>query len=102
MKNPQAFPSNDGMMKDGMTLETYAAIKLKQPISEYDWINEAIIKANIDHFAGQIMIATMSNDRLLRELRNDSKDSKLGVERFIAEHCYIYAEVMLEEKEERL
>ena len=53
----------------------------------------------LDHFAGQILMGTFSNDAFYYRLVNESKDSDLGQEKYLAEHCYIYAKAMLEERE---
>lgn len=45
----------------GMSLRAYAAIKLKQPDSGIDWLDEMIRKARIDEIATKAMQAGHSN-----------------------------------------
>ena len=83
MKNPQAFPKLNAE---------------EQCSGEFLAIQEKGMTL-LDYFAGKILSATISNDRFLNKLIHESKDSDLGRERYLAEHCYIYAEAMLEERE---
>lgn len=74
-----AFPNEGGsghLWNDkGMTLRQYAAIKLKVPASDLDWLDEMITKSLRDDFAAKVMqgicAADPSNDftneRIARE-----------------------------------
>jgi hypothetical protein len=77
--NPQAFPiAND---------------------KGFNSVNNSKGMTLLDYFAGQILKGTLSNDAFYYRLVTESKDSDLGRERYLAEHCYIYAKAMLEERE---
>jgi len=67
-----AFPvPNDANVNDqaGMSLRTYAAIKLRVPDSGTDWLDTMIRQARRDEFAGQIIghLAVVQNTESLSE-----------------------------------
>lgn len=95
--NPPAFPYNVRYVEnnsayelrnEGMTLLTYAAIHLKQPISERDDINAAIVAANRNDFAVAALQGIVVNTDVY------------GVdEECQAREAYKYADAMLAERE---
>ena len=46
---------------EGMSLRAYAAIKLKQPDSGIDWLDEMILKSKRDEVAAKAMQGLLSN-----------------------------------------
>jgi len=94
--NPSAFPlPNDSETTfgcDGMSLMTYSAIHLKQPISEFDWLNEAIIKAKKDYFANSAMQGLITNEQNFDYLREQTPLA-------IARDSYLIADAMLKQRE---
>jgi hypothetical protein len=55
MKNQQAFPNPQRTDMTGMTMQQYAAIKLKVPDSGIDWLDEMIIKSLRNEFAAKAL-----------------------------------------------
>jgi hypothetical protein len=62
MKNLQAFPNPHRTDQTGMTMQQYAAIKLKVPNSGIDWLDEMIRQSIKDDFAAMAMDAFLSRD----------------------------------------
>ena len=60
-----AFPCEDNnQYYYGMTLRTYAAIKLRVPESGIDWLDDMIRKAQRDELAGQALAGICSQSPL--------------------------------------
>jgi hypothetical protein len=60
MKNEQAFPNPHRTDMTGMTLRQYAAIKLKVPNSDTDWLDDMIRQSLRDDFAAKAMQGQLS------------------------------------------
>jgi hypothetical protein len=60
MKNQKAFPNPHRTDITGMTMQQYAAIKLKVPNSGIDWLDEMIRQSLKDDFAAKAMQAFIS------------------------------------------
>jgi len=82
-----------GEIQKGMSLMTYSAIHLKQPISEFEWLNEAIIKAKKDDFASSAMKAHLSTDYGILH-NSDSHNDAMLCARF-----YDFADAMIKQRE---
>jgi len=54
-KIEQAFPNPHRTDMTGMTMQQYAAIKLKVPDSGIDWLDEMILKSIKDDFAAKVL-----------------------------------------------
>ena len=87
----------------GMSLRTYAAIKLCVPDSGIDWLDEMIVKSQRDKFAGQAMplIIEKLQVNVIRMLDGSSSEI-IGV---LIEHnarlAYELADAMLAERERK-
>jgi hypothetical protein len=57
-KMEQAFPNPHRTDMTGMTMQQYAAIKLKVPDSGTDWLDEMIRQSLRDDFAAKAMLRT--------------------------------------------
>ena len=78
----------------GMSLRAYAAIKLKQPDSGIDWLDEMILKSKRDEVAAKAMQGLLSNF-------DSSKDIILnGKTVSVAQLSYMYSDSMLKAREE--
>lgn len=75
----------------GMSLRAYAAIKLRQPDSGIDWLDEMIHKAKLDDFAGQ---ATPED---VRRHRFENPDGSERLPTLTVEQAK-YADAMLAER----
>lgn len=86
----QWHPNGTGNQVCGMTLLTYAAIHLKQPISERDDINAAILAAKRDELAA----AALPSIILSLPITGDGDAQAASV-------AYTYADAMLKARESR-
>jgi hypothetical protein len=86
MKNLQAFPNPHRTDQTGMTMQQYAAIKLKVPDSGVDWLDEMIRQSLKDDFAAKAMQGMMH-------------DVSQPVGEVIAEWAYQVADAMLKARE---
>ncbi len=93
LENPKAFP-NDWNIEDGMTLMTYSAIHLKQPISELEWLNKAIIQTKKDEFANSAMQSLLSGGINIK-----SEDYISEAYRYVAKNAFQIAYAMLKQRE---
>jgi hypothetical protein len=60
-----AFPTPAGIQhNDGMTLRQYAAIRLRVPDSETDWLDDMIRKSNRDYFAAAALQGNLSSQSI--------------------------------------
>jgi len=85
MKNEQAFPNPHRTDQTGMTMQPYAAIKLKVPDSGTDWLDEMIIKSLRNEFAAKALQGICANGP-----DTDWTDYRLAAE------AYDLADAMLE------
>ena len=71
----------------GMTLRQYAAIKLRQPKSGIDWLDEMILQAKQDDYAGMVLQGAVAHGV------NTSDNLKISSE------CFIMANTMTKQGE---
>ena len=92
-----AFPNvNDmGYGDIGMSLRAYAAIKLKQPDSGIDWLDEMILKTKRDEVAAKAMLGLVIQ---WGEVSCEGYDSKIEI---IPKRAYEMADSMLKAGEEK-
>lgn len=89
-----AFPvTGFGEVIHGMTLRTYAAIKLRVPESGIDWLDDMIRKSLRDSFAGQALAG---------ELASQDEDWQCDTTQAlnVARRLQTYADAMLEARKE--
>ena len=91
-----AFPSPPGQHSNGfystgagMTLRQYAAIRLRVPDSETDWLDDMIRKSNRDHFAAAALQPLVTSAIELDHVKWDAT----------AQHAYLIADAMLKARE---
>lgn len=97
----QAFPlivgENWREIQWGMTLRQYAAIHLGVPESGIQWLNEMIVKANRDKFAGEALAGIIAgqSETETQFVRDDVRAG--GHE---ARTAYRYADAMLKARQQ--
>ncbi len=88
-----AFPfspndhSTANYLAEGMSLRTYAAIKLCVPDSGLPWLDDMIRQAQRDKFAGQALAGMLADPEMNAEPK------------LVARVCYNYADAMLAARE---
>lgn len=81
-----AFPCEEGLRYyEGMTLRTYAAIKLRVPESGIDWLDDMIRKAKRDELAGQALAGICSQSPLLDTETEAAKIAYLAADAMLAQ-----------------
>jgi hypothetical protein len=75
--------------QSGMTLRQYAAIKLRVPDSETDWLDDMIRKSNRDYFAAAALQPLVTSAIELDHVKWDAT----------AQHAYLIADAMLKARE---
>jgi hypothetical protein len=91
-----AFPSHQACSSwqcrkpsAGMTMRQYAAIRLRVPDSETDWLDDMIRKSNRDHFAAAALQPLVTSAIELDHVKWDAT----------AQHAYLIADAMLKARE---
>ena len=92
MKNLQAFPNPHRTDQTGMTMQQYAAIKLKVPNSGIDWLDEMIRQSLKDDFAAKAMQGLIASPR-------GTPDGSDATDEYYAKCAYIMADAMLSARE---
>lgn len=86
-----AFPPATGSA-DGMTLREFAAIKLRVPNSDLDWLDDMIRESLRDEFAGK----ALAHIPLIMQ----ASEQNLSLQN-IAQHCYQMADAMMAARKEK-
>ena len=94
MKNLQAFPNPHRTDQTGMTMQQYAAIKLKVPDSGIDWLDEMIRQSLKDDFATKVLQAHLSMPEIATAISTNKITSN-----DVCGGCYAWAEVMMKARE---
>ena len=107
-KNKPAFPRHYGTMTTfekeenlwtpGLTVQEFAAIKLRVPDSGCDWLDEMILKSLKDQFAGQALVALLENSSILQVITTTAKVENKLPQEITARTAYAHADAMLAER----
>ena len=88
---PTGYPSH--FSQHGMSLRTYAAIKLCVPESGIDWLDDMIRQSQRDRFAGQVLAARIASAEM-----PDHEQTERTVGEVLARDAFQFADAMIAER----
>lgn len=98
-KDKPAFPRAQDAT-EGMSLQAYAAIHLKVPLSGTPWLDEMIQKTRRDEFAKFVTNAIMGDPVIYSETAQEAKSIGIDVSTFISRASYEMANALIKASDE--